>query len=50
MPVPVRNLMGGITGMIACLHWCKQTEFDLLYIVLISDVIFLSEAAEHAFF
>lgn len=42
--------MGGITGMIAYLHWCKQTECDLLYVVLISHVIFLSEAAEHGCF
>ena len=42
--------MGGITGMIAYLHWCKQTEFDLLHTVLRSDIIFLSQAAEHGHF
>ena len=47
MPVPDGDSTGGVTGMIAYLHWCTQTEFDLLHIVMISSVVFLSEAAEH---
>lgn len=34
--------------MIAYLHWCKQTEFDLLHIVLTSDV-FISGSRMWAF-
>ena len=46
VPVPVRNPVGGIAGVIASSRWCKQAEFELLHIVLLPDVIFLSQAGK----
>lgn len=40
--MPVRQPVGAtvvINRMIACFHWCKQTEFDLLRIVLTWEVL-----------